>query len=83
MSAYFFALVITKLFREKLLIIRYSHVYDDADFDLSTESACLYILDIEVYIIAQWEYMFGLVGFYGISNIVGYLIPNPLYTYIY
>ena len=25
---------------------------------------------------------FGLVGFYGISTIVGYLIPNPLYTYI-
>ena len=24
----------------------------------------------------------GLVGFYGISTIVGYLIPNPLYTYI-
>ena len=26
---------------------------------------------------------FGLVGFYGISTIVGYLIPNLLYTYIY
>ena len=25
---------------------------------------------------------FGLVGFYGISTIVGYLMPNPLYTYI-
>ena len=25
---------------------------------------------------------FGLVGFYGISTIVGYLILNPLYTYI-
>ena len=24
----------------------------------------------------------GLVGFYGISTIVGYLIPNPFYTYI-
>ena len=24
----------------------------------------------------------SLVGFYGISTIVGYLIPNPLYTYI-
>ena len=24
---------------------------------------------------------FGLVGFYGISTIVGYLMPNPLYTY--
>ena len=26
---------------------------------------------------------FGLVGFYGISTIVGYFIPNPLYTLIY
>ena len=25
---------------------------------------------------------FGLVSFYGISTIVGYLMPNPLYTYI-
>ena len=25
---------------------------------------------------------FGLVGFYGISTIGGYLMPNPLYTYI-
>ena len=29
------------------------------------------------------EYIgFGLVGFYGISTIIGYLMPNPLYTYI-
>ena len=26
--------------------------------------------------------MFGLVWFYGVSNIVGYLMPNPIYTYI-
>ena len=25
---------------------------------------------------------FGFVCFYGISTIVGYLMPNPLYTYI-
>ena len=25
---------------------------------------------------------FGLVGFYGISTIVGYLMSGPLYTYI-
>ena len=25
---------------------------------------------------------FNLVGFYGISTSVGYLMPNPLYTYI-
>ena len=24
---------------------------------------------------------FDLVGFYGISTIVGYLMPNPIYTY--
>ena len=27
--------------------------------------------------------VFGLVGFYGISTIVGYLITNPIYIYIY
>ena len=27
--------------------------------------------------------IYVLVGFYGISTIVGYLIPNPLYIYIY
>ena len=32
-----------------------------------------------IYIRYIW---FGLVGFYGISTIVGCLIPNPLYTYI-
>ena len=26
--------------------------------------------------------LFGLVVFYGIPNLVGYLRPNPLYTYI-
>ena len=25
---------------------------------------------------------FSLIGFYGISTIVAYLMPNPLYTYI-
>ena len=32
-------------------------------------------------VLSFW-FWFGLVGFYGISTIVGYLIPNPLYTYI-
>ena len=27
-------------------------------------------------------FSFGLVWFYGISTIVGHLMPNPLYTYI-
>ena len=30
-----------------------------------------------------WHIRFGLVGFYGISTILGYLKPSPLYTYIY
>ena len=34
---------------------------------------------LHMYIKYIW---FGLVGFYGISTIVGYLMPNPLYTYI-
>ena len=32
-----------------------------------------------IYIKYVW---FGLVGFYGISTIVGYLMLNPVYTYI-
>ena len=28
------------------------------------------------------EYFIGLTGFYGTSTIVGYLMPNPFYTYI-
>ena len=30
----------------------------------------------------DWTQKIGLVGFYGISTIIGYLMPNPLYTYI-
>ena len=41
---------------------------------LFNAKSCLYI-----YI----QYIgFGLVSFYGISTNVGYLMPNPLYTYI-
>ena len=32
--------------------------------------------------ISNLVFRFGLVWFYGISTIVGYLMPNPLYTYI-
>ena len=28
------------------------------------------------------EMLFGLIWFHGTSTIAGYLIPNPLYTYI-
>ena len=37
------------------------------------------ILYIYIWIGLVW---YGSVGFYGISIIVGYLTPNPLYTYI-
>ena len=30
----------------------------------------------------KWVGLVGLVGFYGISTIVGYLMTNPFYTYI-
>ena len=26
--------------------------------------------------------MFGLIGFYGISTIIGYLMLNPIYQYV-
>ena len=28
-------------------------------------------------------YLFGLLRLYGISNIIGYSMPNPVYIYIY
>ena len=34
-----------------------------------------------LYIYIKYEW-FGFVGFYAISTIVGYLMPNPHYTYI-
>ena len=37
-------------------------------------------LYIHIYIYRM--YMICWVGFYGISTIVGYLVPKPLYTYI-
>ena len=35
-----------------------------------------------MFIHIYWIYGFGWVWFYGISTIVGYLIPNPVFTYI-
>ena len=29
----------------------------------------------------RWNMWFGLIGFYAISTIVGWLMPNPLYVY--
>ena len=63
----------------------YTYIYDIYNFvwlslwhfnhsRLFTAKSSLYI-----YIKYIW---FNLVGFYSISTIVGYLMPNPLYTYI-
>ena len=35
-----------------------------------------------IYIYIYIYIQFGLVGFYGISTIVGYFMSNPIYTYI-
>ena len=39
-------------------------------------SRCLVVL------VAKVSILFGLVWYYGISNILGYLMPNPFYRYI-
>ena len=39
-------------------------------------------LYIHTYIYIYIYIWFGWVGCYGLSTIVGYLMPNPLYTYI-
>ena len=44
------------------------------------------VISSKVIVIARWssrllfKYTFSLLGFYGISTIVGYLMPNPPYT---
>ena len=52
---------------------------------LHLESLCIYIYIYTIYtIIIYIIYIgFGLVEFYSISTIVGYLMPNPFHTYIY
>ena len=41
------------------------------------------LFNAESFLYIYMKYIwFGLVGFYGISTIVGYLMPNPFYTYI-
>ena len=41
-----------------------------------------YQLVTNIYIFIYIDISFGWVGFYDLSNIVGYLMPNPLYAYI-
>ena len=57
-------------------------IYDWFGWDLWHINFCgLFNSKSSLYIYIKYIW-FGLVGFYGISTIVGYLMPNPLYTYI-
>ena len=54
-----------------------------SDCLMSYPGQSLYTLFIKCSLYIYIKYIwFGLVGFYGISTIVVYLMPNPLYTYI-
>ena len=56
------------------------------DFQMATIRICYkQIWKITTTNIIGYSYIkdFGLVWFYGISTIVGYLMPNPFYTNIY
>ena len=58
------------------------NIYDLVDWVLWHINHCrLFNTKSSLYIYIKYIW-FGLVGFYGISTTVGYLIPNPLYTYI-
>ena len=58
------------------------HDDDDDDEVLWHINHCrLFNAKSSLYIYIKYIW-FGLVGFYGISTIVGYLMPNPFYTYI-
>ena len=45
----------------------------------STEKRARVLVD---FFSANFKDFFGLVGFYGISTMVGYLKPNPIYTHV-
>ena len=58
------------------------NIYDLVWLDLWHISHCrLFNTKFCLYIYIEYIW-FGLVGFYGISTIVGYLMPNSVYTYI-
>ena len=54
-------------------------LYNSSIKDIEHSPNYIYIY---IYILNIRYIGFGLVGFYGMSTIVGYLMPNPLYTYI-
>ena len=62
------------------LIVKKTFLVQAIQFSQAIQIQFPYGKSLETYLmILVW---FGLVGFYGISTIVGYLMPNPLYTYI-
>ena len=59
-----------------------SNIYDLVCLVLGHINHCrLFNANSSLYIYIKYIW-FGLVGFYGISTIVGYLMPIPLYTYM-
>ena len=67
----------------KHLSISDSHIKTLFDRLGFLEYQLLLTIQCQIYIYIYIKYIgFGLVGFYGISTIVGYLMPNPHYTYI-
>ena len=51
------------------------------EFKILTEAVCVSFVNARINLFPPSS-MFGLVVFYGILTLVGYLMPNPLYTYI-
>ena len=72
-----FGLVYIYIYISMKRIFIYIYLYKE---DLTLNNLQCQILFIYIYI---YIYIYNLlVGFYGISTIVGYLMSNPLYTYI-
>ena len=60
------------------------NIYDLFCLDLWHINHCwLFNAKSSLHIYIYIKYIYGLVGFYGISTIIGYFMSNPLYTYIY
>ena len=72
----------TKTPKTNLLYTYILNIYDLVWLGLWHMNHCrLFNAKSSLYIYIKYIW-FGLVGFYGISTIAAYLMPNPLYTYI-
>ena len=60
--------------------LAWSRIWTRVAVSISYDQSCLYKYQscLYKYIIYTWS---GFVGFYDISTIVGYLMPNPVYAY--